>query len=178
MRRYQEGTALVDKRGCQFVSPELAEEYGRLLRSYDLPGAVKFFRTAIRMFTHSSRLFSEAAVCFKLAGENDAETVLARAIDLEPYRESKYGHFFDTAREARPIEFLAKDCRGTIRAIEEKTDLANRRVFEGMIESPDGSYHFWSNRYGDELFSKVSVNSRVFFDLSNRASAINVEPMF
>ncbi len=178
MRRYQDGPALVDAKGCQFVSPELAEEYGRLLRSYDLPGAAKFFRTAIRIFHHSSRLLSEAAVCFKLAGENDAEAILETAIELEPYRESKYRHFFDTAREARRIEFLAKDRSGIIRAIEEKTDLANRRVFEGVIESEDSSYHFWSNRYGDELFSQLNVNSEVFFDLSNRVSAINVEPTF
>ena len=86
MKRYEEGVALVDDLGSHFVSPELSEEYGRLLRSYDLCNAVRFFQTAIKMFRDAARLLSEAAVCFKLAGLADAEDVLGRAIKLNPNR--------------------------------------------------------------------------------------------
>ena len=53
MKRYQEGIDFIDRLGCQFVSAELAEEYGRVLRTQDLRPAVWFFQTAARMFKYA-----------------------------------------------------------------------------------------------------------------------------
>ena len=178
MKRYSDGVALVDKLESQLVSAELSEEYGRLLRSYDLAIAVRFFQTAIAKFRDASRLLSEAAICFKLAGVNNAETVLEQAIRLLPDKETKYRHFFDTAGSPRLIEFAGQDYSGTVEKIYEKYDLENRRVFEGTITDGSHSYSFWSNRYGDELFSNLQANSAVLFDVTARGTAINVEPMF
>ena len=76
------------------------------------------------------------------------------------------------------MEFTAKDCAGTIEEITENNDLANRRVFEGHIRDRNGSYRFWSNRYGDELFGYLKVRDDVLFDVSARGQAINIEPVF
>ena len=47
MKRNRDGVDLIDRFACQLVSPQLAEEYGRLLRSYHLSNAVLFFPNRI-----------------------------------------------------------------------------------------------------------------------------------
>jgi tetratricopeptide (TPR) repeat protein len=86
MGRYTEGVEFVDKLGCHLFSSQVAEEYGRLLRSYDLTSAVTFFEKASEKFNRSGRLLSEVAVCFKLAGRLDAKDFLEKAIRLDPYK--------------------------------------------------------------------------------------------
>jgi tetratricopeptide (TPR) repeat protein len=177
MRRFQEGVALVDRLGCQFVSPELAEEYGRLLRSYDLPNAASFFTTAAFFFNDSSRLLSEAAICFKLAGRDNAETLLTKAIKLAPERESKYRHFYEIGRSAGQIDFAKTDLRGSIESISQTTHF-DRPALEGAIKTEERTYRFRATRYLDELFSKLAVNDPVLFDVSDRGYALNIEPEF
>ena len=176
MRRFQEGIELVDRLGCQFVSPELAEEYGRLLRSYDLANAVSFFRTATFLFNDASRLFSEAAICFKLGGVSDAEAVMKKAIQLAPEKESKYHDLYDTARQWNPIEFAQRDRGGVIERIEHTTHF-DRPAIQGTIRA-DQPFGFRTTRYLNELFLKLTVNDRVFFDVNERGFAVNIEPEF
>jgi tetratricopeptide (TPR) repeat protein len=177
MRRFQEGIKVVDSLGCQFVSPELAEEYGRLFRSYDLPNAARYFTTAAFCFHDASRLLSEAAICFKLAGRDNAEIMLARAIELAPEREVKYRDLYEMARTPTQIEFGEKDLTGHIESISQ-TRHYDRPAIEGRIKADNRTYGFRATRYLDELFSKLAVNDRVFFDVTERGYAVNIEPQF
>jgi len=76
------------------------------------------------------------------------------------------------------VEFTGFDYSGTVIKINGKYDLENRRVFEGTITDGSHSYPFWSNRYGDELFSTLNTKTAVFFDITAQGQAINVEPIF
>jgi tetratricopeptide (TPR) repeat protein len=177
MRRFQEGIELVDKLGCQFVSPELAEEYGRLMKNYDLENAVSFFGTAAFFFNDASRLLSEAAICFKLAGRDDAEIILARAIELAPDREEKYRRLYEIARTPRQIAFADVDLSGHVESISQSMYFDHPSI-EGRLEAENRTYGFRVTRYLDELFSKLRVNDPVLFDVTERGYAVNIEPEF
>jgi tetratricopeptide (TPR) repeat protein len=171
MGRYQEGVDFVDKLGCHLVSPQLAEEYGRLLRSYDLANAVTFFKKASEKFNRSGRLLSEVAVCFKLAGRPDAKDFLEKAIRLNPHKEEKYWTFFNNPPIKKPLYLRNKDCIGQITDI----DYANEN---GIIESQRTTFSFCSSKHTKQLFRKLKVGDQVFFDITERNYAVNVEPYF
>jgi tetratricopeptide (TPR) repeat protein len=171
MRRYREGVDFIDKFGCQFLSAELAEEYGRLLRAYNLVGAAIFFQTALRLCKNSGRLLSEAAVCFKLAGRIDAEEILERAIRSLPNKELKYRELYNNPPVSRPMAFKGIDYSGFISRIDYER-------MEGAVKGKGSSYSFrWDRRY-DLLYRNLKINDEVFFDISERGHAVNVEPIF
>jgi len=171
MERYQEGTEFVDKLGCHLVSPQLAEEYGRLLRSYDPSSAVTFFEKASEKFNRSGRLLSEVAVCFKLAGRPDAKDFLEKAIRLNPYKEGKYRSFFDNPAIKKPLPLRNKDCIGQITNIDHENE-------SGIIKSQGATHRFRSGKFTKELFRKLKIGDQVFFDITDRDYAVNVEPYF
>ena len=171
MRRYQEGVEYVEKLDYHLFSPQLAEEYGRLLRSYDLANAVTFFKKASEKFNRSGRLLSEVAVCFKLAGRPDAKEFLEKAIRLNPYKEEKYWTFFNNPPIKRPLYLRNKDCIGQITDI----DYAKEN---GIIKNQRTTFRFRSSKYTKQLFRKLKVGNQVFFDITERNYAVNVEPYF
>jgi len=171
MGRYPEGVEFVDKLGCHLFSPQVAEEYGRLLRSYDLTSAVTFFEKASGKFNRSGRLLSEVAVCFKLAGRHDAKDFLEKAIRLNPYKEEKYRSFFDNTPIKKPIYLRNKDCSGQITDIDYETE-------NGIIESQGATHRFRSSRFTKELFRKLKIGDQVFFDITEKSYEVNVEPYF
>ena len=171
MGRYREGVEFVDKLGCHLVSPQLAEEYGRLLRSHNLVSAVTFFEKTSQKFNRSDRLLSEVAVCFKLAGRPDAKDFLDKAIRLNPWKEEKYRSFFDNPSVKKPLRLRNKDCIGQI------TDIDHRNK-SGIIKSQSATYRFRSGKFAKELFLKLKIGDQVFFDITDRNYAVNVEPYF
>jgi len=171
MGQYQEGVEFVDELGCHLVSPQLAEEYGRLLRSYDLCSAVTFFEKASEKFNHSGRLLSEVAVCFKLAGRSEAKDFLKKAIRLNPYKEAKYWTFFNNPPIKKPLYLRNKDCIGQITDIDYENE-------NGIIKSQRATYRFRSSKFTKELFRKLKIGDQVFFDITERNYAVNVEPYF
>ncbi|MBA7503345.1 Beta-barrel assembly-enhancing protease [subsurface metagenome] len=171
MGRYQEGVEFVDELGCRLFSPQLAEEYGRLLRSYDLTSAVTFFEKASEKFNRSGRLLSEVAVCFKLARRPDAKDFLEKAIRLNPYKEEKYWTFFNNPPIKKPLYLRNKDCIGHITDIDYENE-------NGIIKSQSATYRFRSSKSTKGLFRKLKIGDQVFFDITERDYAVNVEPYF
>lgn len=141
------------------------------MRNYDLKSAVNFFQTASRKFSQSSRLLSEAAICFKLGGNANDESILKEAILLEPKKEKKYRDLYDYARFYTPIAFRYSDRRGIVVKIDYEK-------MNGVLQSENQSISFRWNERLNLLYSKLKVNDEVFFDVTDRNYAMNVEPVF
>lgn len=136
-----------------------------------MQNAVLFFDTAIKFFKHSSRLLSEAAVCFKLAGRVDAQEKLEEAIRLYPYKEETYRNVFERASTPTQIVFRDTDCIGDIIG----KDFERMKLI--IEEQEQGNIFHWLCR-DSLLFNRLITANQVFFDITTSGRPFNVEPYF